>query len=65
MPLFMLQYAAKNSWAEAMSAVWLEHEYLAEELIILLTDREFCCFRQAQDASAATSVGQASQVCDH
>ena len=48
------------AWADDMSAVCPEQEYLADELMIWLTTSEFWFLLQAQLASAGASVGQRS-----
>jgi hypothetical protein len=64
-PLPMAQKAEKKLSADDTSAVRPEHESLAEELMILLTDCEFWFLLQAQCARGMASLGQLSYVCDH
>lgn len=58
MPFAMAQKAEKNWIADDTSAVWLEHEYLAEELMSLVASACIPFLEQAQLASAGASDGQ-------
>jgi hypothetical protein len=59
-PLLRAQYAANMACADEISAVCEVQAYLAAELIIWETFKEFWFFLQAQDANAVASGGQRS-----
>lgn len=50
------------AWADEISALFVEHEYLTELLMIWLTASEFLFLLQAQLASAGASVGHRPSV---
>ena len=58
----MAQYAAKNAWAVATSAVCDSQADLTDRLILWLTTKEFCCFWHAHDAKAVGSAGHCVYV---
>ena len=48
------------AWAEEISAVWEEHEYLTDVLMIWLTSNEFWFLLHAQVAKSGASGGHKS-----
>jgi len=63
-PFPSAQKASKKAMADDTSAVWLEHEYFADELITDRASWEFLFLVHAQLARAGASDGHSEFVCN-